>query len=146
MTPPRTMPRRVRTTAIVLVSASCALAVTLLGCGLNAPETLPPRSVADEVEGVTGVPLARVKSTDAANMANVVATYQGSGRRQTVLVVVFDSPRATVQLVGRAGGRFRGEVAGRVIVQRNVAVFYRSASGSSRADEIRRALAELAAR
>lgn len=135
-----------RATVTLPVLTVIALAASLLGCGLGGARTLPPQSVADEVQATSGLPLARNKNLDVANMANVLATYHGSDHRQTVLVVVFNSPKAPVQIVGRPESRSEQEAAGEVIVERNVAVLYRSSSGSSRAEKIRRALAALAIR
>lgn len=123
------------------IAATWAAAAALSGCDLTAPATLPAQPVAEELRSLTGVPLRRLPNVDVANMSNVVATYQGSDRRQILLVVVFDSTRAPVQLMGAKSGRSPDDT--EVIVERNVAVVYTSRQGGSRSKDIRQGLAAL---
>jgi hypothetical protein len=125
-------PRRALLILTVLVAAS--------GCGLPGNETLlagPP--LAQEIGGRLGIPLKKTPGLDStAVMANVEATYSGRSTNERILLVVFDSSAATVQLTRRQRRR-DGNVD--VVVRRNAVVLYEHERGTiSRLAQIRAAL------
>jgi len=86
----------------VLGAAAIALAVA---CGPLPSDALPisPDGARIAVAEELDVTLERQTSTDSPTLVNVVATYSGAAPDgASVLIVVFDSAAATVQITGRA--------------------------------------------
>lgn len=126
-----------------LLLVVCAVMTLTSGCGVGSPPTLEAKSVANRITSSTGISLKRAPGADVGNMSNVVAIYHGSNSRQTVSVVIFDSPRATVQIVGVPRPRDPGNRKSKVIVVDNVVVLYRGSRRAAHADRLRRSLAAL---
>ena len=123
--------------AAILLLAICG---GLGGCrALRAETVIAPEAVRDAVQSQLGVEL-YVAPTVAgvATLTDVDATYAATTASERILVVVFDSREATVQLTGSA----RSD--GALVVVRNVVAIYDHDRGTiSRLSELRTALRTL---
>jgi hypothetical protein len=100
----------------------------------------PP--LAREIERSLDVPLARVPRVESTSvMFNVVQTYSGTSANERLLVLVFDSAAATVQITASRSARGRDMA---VIARKNAVVLYQHKNGTaSRATTIRSALVRI---
>lgn len=136
-------PRSTRS-RFVACSALSALALAAGGCGFPQGERLlSPTAVADRLQQALSVELTRVpKVSGIAAFPDVKATYAGRSSNERILVVVFDSAAATVQLVGERSPPGTGIDALR---HRNVVVLYQPDPGTlTRASDLASALRSVA--
>jgi hypothetical protein len=130
------MRSRRRGAAIVLL----AICVALGGCrALRADTVIAPEAARAAVQAQLGVELYTAATVaSVATLTDVDATYAATTASERLLVVVFDSREATVQLTGSA--RSDGDL----VVVRNVVAIYDHDRGTiSRLSELRTALRTL---
>jgi hypothetical protein len=130
------MRMRRRGAAILLL----AICVVLGGCrALRADTVIAPEAARAAVQSQLGVELYVAPTVaSVAALTDVDATYAATTASERILVVVFDSREATVQLTGSA--RPDGEL----VVARNVVATYDHDRGTTdRIGVLRRALREL---
>lgn len=132
--------RMARARTALLLLATCA-AVAVAGCSeLKSESVIAPTAVRDAVQSALGAslsPTAAVSSVAA--LTDVTATYALRTTNERILVVVFASREATVQLTGSAK-----PADGRLVVVRNVVAVYDHDRGTvNRLGELRTALRRL---
>jgi hypothetical protein len=120
-----------------------AVAAGASGCAAlpAEPDRAAPESVRGGLQRSTGIRLAEARPPAfSGNLPNVEATYFGGDERASLLVLVFDSPKATAQPLGRG---FRIPPGTVLIRRRNVVVLYtRRAGEPDRAPAIGRAVGD----
>lgn len=121
--------------------ATLLLAAVIGGCS-SVPEggtadSPHVRSAIEERLGVALKPVPKVVQT--ATLSNVVDIYSARTTSERILVVIFDSPAATTQVVGE-----QARMPGSDVLRRgNVAVVYtRTPRRESRVGELRQAIAD----
>ena len=122
------------------VAAALLVSLALAGCRLPERESVLEHSdVATRLEASLGIRLAERWNADYADaLPDVETSYLGETKSERLLVVVFRSARAPVQLLGTDAPRTRDPQALR---HRNVVVLYTHARGApSRANTITAAL------
>jgi hypothetical protein len=136
--------RRIRS-RITAVAAAFAFGTTTVGGGCTAlPDDRPPvspPSAKSAVETALGVPLYKTHAPDTPQLVNVLATYAGGRDRRHALVVVFDSPSATRQIIGSSMPMQVRGVA--TVAEANVVVLFQPPHLSDKAlvlERLRRAL------
>lgn len=121
--------------------ATLVLTAAIGGCSSVPGEpTVDGRRVRSAIEQHLGVALKPVpKVVQTATLSNVVDIYSAWTSSERILVVVFDSPAATSQVVGK-----HARMPGSDVLRRgNVAVVYtRTPRRGSRVSELRQAIAD----
>jgi hypothetical protein len=130
--------------------ATCSALITAAtiggGCGLPRGEALlRPSDVSAAVERFVPVRLARLPALKFSSaFPDVQARYAGGSTRERVLILVFRSTEATVQVLGKRPPEIPGVVA---LPYRNVVVLYQHAPGApSRTVQLRAVLHGIALR
>lgn len=132
-------PRRQRTANLAVLAAVAAL---VAGCGLPAGERIIPAEEAETaVEGVLALDLTAAPPVEGTSvLADVLATYSVRTANERVLMIVFNSREATLQVRGRNPPREVAAGSAPLTVD-NVVVFYSVDGGTlSRREAIQRAL------
>jgi hypothetical protein len=127
-----------RARAALLLLATCA---AVAGCSeLKSESVIAPAAVRDAVQSELGASLSRTAAVSSvAALTDVTATYALRTTNERVLVVVFCSREATVQLTGSAK-----PADGRLVIVRNVVAVYDHDRGTvDRLGELRAALRRL---
>jgi hypothetical protein len=125
---------------IGIVTSLLALAVFTVGCADKPADSnsLPPRLVLPAIEDAVDLDLHPSPEIDSPSLWNVEATYASPPASRSVVVLIFDSARATKQLTVR---RF-AELAPTAVLVRiaNVIVLYSGEDVEERQSTIRAAL------
>jgi hypothetical protein len=133
------------TVATVLLGGGISLLAASYPAVVKTQGLIDAARVRQVLERRLRVPLTERPPLDVSpGMANVEAAYGGEAAGQVLLVLLFDSKDATVQVARGAAGSFGGS--GRVLRRDNVVVLYTHRRGTAdRSREISAALAALAA-
>jgi hypothetical protein len=130
------------TVATVLLGGGISLLAASYPAVVKTQGLIDAARVRQVLERRLRVPLTERPPLDVSpGMANVEATYEGQAGGHVLLVVVFDSKDATVQVARGAGESFGGS--GQVLRRDNVVVLYTHRRGT--ADRGREVAAALAA-